>query len=234
MRKYLIFLLSFLFVLTGVFYTGFKVSSSRTFQLSGELIHKVDTTEKVVALTFDDGPTKNTGEVLDILKALDVKATFFVTGREIEENMDEAKRIVLEEHELGNHSYSHQRMVLKTPSFIEEEIDRTNALIREAGYQGTIHFRPPYGKKLLVLPMVLNNKGIKTIMWDIEPETYPEIAADSKEIIKHVVERIQPGSIILLHVMYESRRESMESIAGIVTELQAQGYAFKTVSELIE
>ncbi|WP_144701996.1 polysaccharide deacetylase family protein [Fictibacillus phosphorivorans] len=234
MKKIVIYVSVAIFLLIGLGYSGLKLSSSRNFQFFGGLVTSADTAEKVVALTFDDGPTDNTDEILSILKEEGVKATFFVTGREIEENLKEAKEIVAEGHELGNHSYSHERMVLKTPSYIRNEIESTDKLIRKAGYEGKIHFRPPYGKKLIGLPYYLDKHDRKTILWNIEPETYPEIASDSTKIVKHVSRNIQPGSIILLHVMYDSRTESMKSVKGIITDLKAKGYTFKTVSEMIQ
>ncbi|MGA4721064.1 polysaccharide deacetylase family protein [Fictibacillus nanhaiensis] len=234
MKKIVIYVSVAIFLLIGLAYSGLKLSSSRDFQFFGGLVTSADTAEKVVALTFDDGPTDNTDEILSILKEEGVKATFFVTGREIEENLKEAKEIVAEGHELGNHSYSHERMVLKTPSYIRNEIESTDKLIRKAGYEGKIHFRPPYGKKLIGLPYYLDKHDRKTILWNIEPETYPEIASDSTKIVKYVSRNIQPGSIILLHVMYDSRTESMESVKGIITDLKAKGYTFKTVSEMVE
>ncbi|MBH0170121.1 polysaccharide deacetylase family protein [Fictibacillus sp. 18YEL24] len=233
MKKIVIYVSVAIFLLIGLGYSGLKLSSSRNFQFFGGLVTSADTAEKVVALTFDDGPTDNTDEILSILKEEGVKATFFVTGREIEENLKEAKEIVAEGHELGNHSYSHERMVLKTPSYIRNEIESTDKLIRKAGYEGKIHFRPPYGKKLIGLPYYLDKHDRKTILWNIEPETYPEIASDSTKIVKHVSRNIQPGSIILLHVMYDSRTETMKSVKGIITDLKAKGYTFKTVSEMI-
>jgi chitin deacetylase len=68
---------------------------------------------------------------------------------------------------------------------------------------------------------------------DIEPDSYPEVAADSEKIINHVIERARPGSIILLHVMYKSREPSLQAVAGIIDRLKEQGYEFKTVSELM-
>ena len=215
-------------------YVCLTISRSRSFQFFGGIVDQVETTEKVVALTFDDGPTGKTDEILKILEELDVKATFFVTGRELNDNMDGGREIVAAGHELGNHSYSHKRMVLKAPSFIRREIDQTDRLIRDTGYTGDIHFRPPNGKKLLLLPYILKQYDKKTIMWNLEPDSYPDIAASSQNIVGHVVENITPGSIILLHVMYESRHESLNSVTGIVTELRAAGYEFKTVSELLE
>lgn len=211
-----------------------QASRSRTFQFFGRLTARVDTSQKVVALTFDDGPTPDlTGEVLSVLEEGHVRATFFVTGAELERNMAEGKRIVAAGHELGNHSYSHQRMVLVTPSFVEREVARTDELIREAGHQGEIYFRPPFGKKLFTLPYYLSRTGRRSVTWDVEPESYPEVAADSDKIAEHVLARTRPGSIIILHVMYPGRGESLEAVRKIVEGLKAQGYSFRTLSELL-
>jgi peptidoglycan-N-acetylglucosamine deacetylase len=211
---------------------AYKVSNSRTFQFFGEIISRVNTRQKVVALTFDDGPTPGaTEEVLSILNEAGVKATFFVIGANLERNPEEGRKIVAAGHELGNHTYSHKRMVLKTPSFIESEIERTDQLIRQAGYQSAIHFRPPYGKKLILLPYFLARTSRKTITWDVEPDSYPEIAADSNKIVAHVMEKTKPGSIILLHVM--GRSESLKAVKGVIAGLKGEGYSFKTVSEML-
>lgn len=221
-------------LLAGIAFLLFEVSKSRNFQFFGGIINQAETEEKVVALTFDDGPSVNTAEILSILRHEDIKATFYLTGKEIEENLEDAKKIVDEGHEIGNHSYSHTRMVLKSPSFIKEEIEKTDDLIRQAGFEGDIHFRPPYGKKLLFLPYYLSKHDRKTILWNIEPETFPEIDGDADKISEHVVENIEPGSIILLHVMYESREESLKSAKKIIASLKEQGYQMTTVSELLK
>lgn len=211
-----------------------QISRSRTFQFFGQLVPRVNTSQKVVALTFDDGPTPEaTDQILSALEGEHVRATFFVTGAELEKNMAEGRRLVAAGHELGNHTYSHERMVLVTPSFVRREVERTDELIREAGHRGEIHFRPPYGKKLFVLPYYLSRTGRKSITWDVEPESHPEVAADSDKIAEHVLSRARPGSIIILHVMYGSRVESLKAVKKIVAGLKAQGYSFKTVTELL-
>ena len=211
-----------------------QISRSRTFQFFGELVPRVNTSQKVVALTFDDGPTPEaTGQILSVLEEEHVRATFFVTGADLEKNMAEGRRIVAAGHELGNHTYSHERMVLVTPSFVRREVERTDELIREAGYRGEIHFRPPYGKKLFALPYYLSRTGRKSVTWDVEPDSYPEVAADADRIAEHVLARARPGSIIILHVMYSSRGESLRAVKKIVTGLKTQGYSFRTVTELL-
>jgi len=232
MRKKL--LITFPVVLLVGFVSLWQVSNSRSFQFFGTIVPRVNTSEKVVALSFDDGPTKGaTDAVLKALYEMNVKATFFVMGAELEQNMDEGRKIVAAGHELGNHSYSHVRMVLVTPSFVQEEIEKTDRLIKEAGYTGEINFRPPYGKKLLALPYYLSKAGRKTIMWDVEPDSNPRTAGDSRTIIEETRNRVRPGSIILLHVMYPSRQQSLKAVKGIIESLQGDGYRFVTVSELL-
>src|SRR5436190_630587 len=214
--------------------TLWQVSRSRTFQFFGELIPRVNTSQKVVALTFDDGPVPGpTSKILAILELEHVRATFFVTGAELQAHMPEGKRIVEAGHELGNHSFSHQRMLLVTPSFVRQEIESTDSLIRETGYQGPITFRPPYGKKLFALPYYLWKTGRKSVTWDVEPDSFPDIASDANKISDFVLSKTHPGSIIILHVMYQSRVESMKAVKKIIEGLKAKGYSFKTVSELI-
>jgi peptidoglycan-N-acetylglucosamine deacetylase len=225
-----VFLL-FLIVLTVLWL--YQISRSRTFQFFGEIIPSMDTNEKVVALTFDDGPSKETDKILSILSDLNVKATFFVTGAGLEKHMSEGEKIVASGHELGNHSYSHKRMIFKSIDFVQKEIEKTDSLIKGVGYQGDIHFRPPFGKKLFILPYYLRNHNRKNVMWDVEPESYPEVAESAEKITQYVLENTKPGSIILLHVMFKDGKESVKSIKGIVSGLKQQGYSFKTVSELL-
>jgi peptidoglycan/xylan/chitin deacetylase (PgdA/CDA1 family) len=211
-----------------------EVSNSHTFQFFGLIVPRVNTSEKVVALTFDDGPTPSgTSEILKVLDEMHVKATFFVIGAELEQNMSEGRKIVAAGHELGNHSYSHARMILVTPNFVQQEVEKTDRLIREVGYTGEINFRPPFGKKLFALPYYLSKTGRRTITWDVEADSKPEIARDAKKIIDVALPQVRPGSIILLHVMYPSRHESLKAVVGIVESLRREGYRFVTVSELL-
>ncbi len=215
-------------------FAAWRVADSRTFQLFGEIVPRVNTSRKLLALTFDDGPTPGgTAAVLKVLREKNVRATFFVTGRELEEHPEAGREIVAAGHELGNHSYSHARMVFVTPSFVRREVERTDELIRAAGYAGEIHFRPPYGKKLLALPLYLSGHGRKTVTWDVAPDSEAGAAQDSESLTRYARERARPGSIILLHVMYPARAESLKAVAGIVESLERDGYRFVTVSELL-
>jgi peptidoglycan/xylan/chitin deacetylase (PgdA/CDA1 family) len=215
-------------------WSAWRLMNARTIQLFGGIVPRVEASEPIVALTFDDGPTARfTDEILAILREEGVKATFFAVGEALERNPAECQKIVAEGHDLGNHSYSHQRMVLKPYSFIQREIEQTDQLIRQCGYEGEIHFRSPNGKKLVLLPYYLNRTGRKNIFWDVAPEGDRRVAADADRVVEYVLEETQPGSIILLHIMYRSRVASREALPGIIQGLREKGYRFVTISELL-
>lgn len=222
------FALILLLLITG--YGLFQISKSRTFQFFGEIVPRVETNNKVVALTFDDGPTEYTQDVLKTLQEKDTKATFFVMGSQLEKNPQIGKAISLAGHELGNHSYSHQRMWFKSQSFIADEIEKTNTLIRETGYNGDIHFRPPYSKKIFGLPWYLSQHNIKTIMVDVEPDTY---GSDADFLVEYTLENTKSGSIILLHPFCDTCSGQRDAISRIIDGLRNEGYQFLTVSQLL-
>ncbi|QUH26506.1 polysaccharide deacetylase family protein [Serpentinicella alkaliphila] len=221
-------------IIISLIYISNELSHSRKFQFFGGLVTNINTDLKVVALTFDDGPGPNTNEVLEIMRNHDVKGTFYLSGYEIERNIFDAKKIVNDGHEIGNHTYSHKRMIFKSPSFIKYELEKTDELIRNIEYGGDISFRPPNGRRLILLPYILSKQNRSTVLWNIEPESYAEVATDADKIVDYVVKNIEPGSIILLHVMYESRRQSLNAVEGIISSLKEEGYSFLTVTELLE
>ena len=217
-------------LLIGAF-GAWKLANARRFQLFGTLVARVETAERVVALTFDDGPTPGrTEELLAVLERHGAVATFFLVGRDIDAHPAEARAIAAAGHEIGNHSWSHARLVFKSPSFIRAEVDRADEAIARIGYRGPRLFRPPFGKKLVYLPYLLGERGVPTIMWDVEPDSDPGSAAD---IARRAVTEVRPGSIVLLHVMFSSRDPSLEAVEPILVELGRAGYRFVTVSQLL-
>lgn len=212
-------------------WASLKLSNSRRYQLFGELVTRVPTADSVVALTFDDGPVLSyTDSVLRVLADSNVRATFFTVGASLQEHPDIAARIERAGHELGNHSYSHRRLVLKTPGYVRREIRETDRLIRSAGYRDTIHFRPPYGKRLVVLPWILSRYSRPIILADLEPDSRTR---DAARMVEYVRRNVRPGSIILLHVEVPSRAAGREALPRIIGALHAAGYRFVTVSELL-
>ena len=227
-----IFLVVFL-ILSLAAVATFETMNSRTFQFFGGIVNRINTHDKVVALTFDDGPSPAVDTILTILNSENVTATFFLIGNEIEQYPEETKKLISAGQEIGNHTYSHNRMVFKTPSYIKEEIEKTDNLIREMGYTEPIQFRPPYSKKFIFLPYYLKQHERKTILWDLEPNSLPEIDSSADNMVKYVVDNVKPGSIILLHPMYDNKGTTIGALKGIIEGLKAKGYEFKTINELL-
>ncbi len=222
-------------VVIGLLIALWSISRSRDYQLFGELVNRVDTDENVIALTFDDGPTaKHTPGVLALLREKDVTATFFLIGSEAEQNIDQTRAIVAAGHEIGNHTFTHPDMTLADEAKAAEEVEKTDAAIRAAGYDGEILFRPPFGKKLFGLPLYLAKHDRTSVTWDVEPESFDDIAADPQKMTAHVLETTKPGSIIILHVMYDSRESSRQALPHIIDGLKAKGFRFVTVSDLMK
>ncbi|MDG2048356.1 MAG: polysaccharide deacetylase family protein [Halioglobus sp.] len=208
---------------------------------SGAIV-KAPVTEKLVALTYDDGPNPpHTQNLLGMLNRHSVKVTFFPKGQNIEAFPESVRAIVREGHEIGNHSYSHNPMVSLSKTDMLEELVLSNRLIENlVGYEPVL-FRPPYGIQGPGLKMALEELDMTSILmsssgldWEI---------TDPKLIASTVVESVEPGSIVLLHDGHgdvndpnaqDSRAASVEATDIIIKELKAQGYRFVTVGELIQ
>jgi len=215
-------------------FVTWRIADARRFQLFGSIVSRATVPDSLIALTFDDGPNPTYAEfVLETLERHDVQATFFIIGSELTKYPEFGQQLVAAGHELGNHSYSHARMILKSPGFIRREIETTDSLIRAAGYNGPIYFRPPYCKKLLTLPFYLARHHRTAVTWDLEPESFPEINKHADRIEDYILTKVRPGSIILLHPWYGAQA-SRDALEKVIRELQGRGYRFVTVSRLLE
>ncbi|HLC23688.1 MAG TPA: polysaccharide deacetylase family protein [Dehalococcoidia bacterium] len=184
---------------------------------------------KRVFLTFDDGPCHPyTSQVLDTLKTAGARATFFVCGRNVQLHPELAGRIVNEGHAIGNHTYSHS----KARAFLGwwgNQVDRTTDIIREATGVETKLFRPPWGLLPPWLNHVMKAKGYRTFRWDIKANDWETPGAEV--ICRRVVERVKPGSVVLLHDGEKSladtnRSQTVLALSGIISILSQQGYQF--------
>jgi peptidoglycan/xylan/chitin deacetylase (PgdA/CDA1 family) len=212
-----------------------QLARSRTVQLFGRLVAEAPRGDSLVALTLDDGPVAGVVDsLIDVLRTRGARATFFVTGRELAGNPDAGRKLVAAGHELGNHSYSHRRMVLISTGRVRGEVERTDSLLRAVGQRGPLWFRPPFGYKLFALPRYLAAHGRMTVMWSIEPDSYPDVAATPEGIVRHVLERVRSGSIVLLHPWYPSRRTSRAAIGPLVDSLRGRGYRVVPVGRLLD
>jgi len=210
------------------------LARSRTYQTFGRPISRVTTTDSIVALTFDDGPTDaRVDSVLRILESRNVRATFFLIGGSIASAPGAAHAIAARGHELANHTYTHRHMVFRTLGTYRSEIERTDSLLRAAGARGAIAVRPPYGYKLIGLPYVLWRMDRTTVTWDIEPESFPQVARSADGIVRHVLDRVHPGAIVLMHPWYSSGAPTRAALPVLIDSLRARGYRTTTVGELI-
>ena len=183
-----------------------------------------------MALTFDDGPSPwHTPKVLTVLDQHQVKATFFMMGSNVERYPAVARDVLHRGHEIGNHSYSHPKLVLMSPGRVRDEIERTDKLLRDIGVTGDIHFRPPHASKFIVLPYVLVQMKKLSVLGDVSAEEWRQrpAAVMTESILRHV----RPGSIIGLHD--PTGAEMLRTLQDILPALAAQGYRFETVSELV-
>lgn len=225
------------FTLLLVFFVVFMwLKSHRSPQILGKCIHRVDTSVKVVALTFDDGPSEHTEEILKILHSHEVPATFFLLGQNAEQFQTLVRQIYEVGHEIGNHSYSHQPFIFKSLAFMREEIERTDQVIRRAGYQGIIHFRAPYGRKLIGLPWILYKSKRPHILFDVIPDDWASPGVPT--IVDRILAQTKPGSIILCHDgngdhKGQDRWQTVQAIPIVIEKLKAEGYRFVTISELL-
>lgn len=210
------------------------VITSRRFQFFGGMVRRVEVRAPVVALTFDDAPSSFFfTEIRDTLRARSARGTFFVVGALAERDPSMLRDLVADGHELGNHSWSHHRMVLKSAATIRSELERCDALIREAGQKGPIHFRPPYCAKLIGLPRYLSRTGRRTILWDVEPDSISGGEPSPDEIVRRTLARTRAGSIILLHPMGKGNPNARAALPAIIDGLREHGFRLVTVSELL-
>lgn len=218
-------------ILVGAFAT-WRISKAHCFQLVGDLTCRIDTDEKIVALSFDDGPTpEGVDAVLAQLEARNIKATFFLIGNRMEKYPGQARRLLAAGHELANHSYTHTRMIGQSAATYDAEIAQTDRLLKVEGAPKPALFRPPFGKRLIGLPLAVGRAGYRTIMWDVEDDAdhYP----DPKDYARHLLRQVRPGSIILIHPMYRTNQTARDALPLVLDGLIAKGYRVVPVGELL-
>ena len=183
-------------------------------------------TGKQIALTFDDGPNPTyTTKLLDGLRERGVHATFFLLGQNVEQYPEIVRTMHEDGHLIGNHTYSHMQLTSGNGEQFAEELKKTDEAIFAITGEHTEYVRPPYGiwdkkyeQELDMLP----------VLWNIDPKDW--CTSDAGTVITRVTGHAEENAIILLHDCYGS---SVEAALQIIDILQAQGYEFVTVDELI-
>ncbi len=216
---------------------GYAIPTSPVF---GKVYYKGDNHNKVAALTFDDGPNEPyTSEVLDILDKYNVKATFFCVGQNVQLYPETAKRIVAEGHVLGNHSYTHNANHALTEYGAKDLIVAEKAIFDTVGVEPHL-YRPPHGKKSPWELDAVKDQGMIEVTWSVS--TGELNTRSFEKVADRIVDETHQGEIILLHDGYGTSHNcsqadkslTVEALPLIIEKLQAEGYTFVTVPELLD
>lgn len=195
-----------------------------------EEANKIPKGDKYIALTFDDGPTGNEGgrteRLLDGLKERNAHATFFLCGYRVKDFNSMMKRYLAEGHEVGNHTMDH-RLAHEVSDGDYEQVSSNNDLIQSYTGQKPTVFRPCGGEYNDSVQASMKKLGMPIILWDVD--TLDWKYRDAASVKQHILDGAQDGAIVLEHDLYET---TVEGVLAAIDELQQQGYAFVTVSEL--
>ena len=213
---------------------AYGLGHPRSTLLAPALVRSADPRE--VMLTFDDGPSvPYTGQILDLLRANGIKATFFLCGRNAERYPDLVRRIRDEGHAIGNHTWSHEYLYLKNREMIAREIDRTQDILEKiAGVRPQL-FRPPFGVRGFPLNGILEERGMKMMLWSARGH---DGALDSAGISAKTIAQLEPGAIVLLHDGFEAhelvdRSATVAALPAIIAGARAAGYAFAPLQKSV-
>lgn len=182
------------------------------------------TYDKIVAFTFDDGPSEYTMEIVNTLVLNNSKATFFELGNRMKYNQEIVKNVLNNGMEIGSHTYAHKNLNKLTIEEIDEEINSTNIIFNEITGENIKLLRPPYGN---ANELVKSRVNTPIITWNIDTNDW--LYKDSEHVYNHIIENIESGDIILMHDVYS---ETVEAVKKVVPYLIEKGYKITTVSEL--
>jgi peptidoglycan/xylan/chitin deacetylase (PgdA/CDA1 family) len=193
----------------------------------------VPKTQKVVALTFDDGPwEKATPQILEVLKKNRIKATFFWIGKHLLLYPEVARQVLDDGHVVGNHTWSHLYTDVE-PAIAAREIDNTSALMTKLLGVRTNLFRPPGGRLKNGLVEYATKRKYLIALWSIDPRD-SHLPIKAEQIVDTVLKEIQPGGVILLHDGGGDRSATIKALPVLISRLRTKGYKFVTLPELLK
>lgn len=233
-KKMLIIALCMSFTCTTVYSAPVK-KDRQYYEERGDIIWEVKTKQKLIALTFDDGPDpKQTTEILHLLKQYGVKSTFFVIGKRVARYPELVRAMVAEGHEIANHTYNHIYFDRNTSEqLIHQEMVETQKVIQAAAqYQATL-FRPPGGKYNEKIVNTAKRLNLKSIMWSWHQDTRDWSLPGVSKITNKVLQNARNGDIVLFHDYVHGPTQTRAALEIILPELKKQGYQFVTVTELL-
>ncbi|MBD2606056.1 polysaccharide deacetylase family protein [Scytonema hofmannii FACHB-248] len=211
---------------------GLAYSVPQRFQGATIAEAKLSQGQKVIALTFDDGPwIGSTAKVLDILKKNNIKGTFFIVGQMLKEHPDLGVRIVTEGHAIANHTWTH-RYHFMNPQVAAYEVDSTSKLIYQTTGVKTTLFRPPGGIMNNGVAAYARNQKYTIVMWSADSVDYSRPPVS--RLIHNVTKASKPGGIVLMHDGGGNRSHSVQALPQIIDYFKKQKYSFVTIPELLE
>jgi peptidoglycan/xylan/chitin deacetylase (PgdA/CDA1 family) len=230
-RNGLITLLIVLFVFS-FFKLNFAMEKDRSYyESTGNVLWDIKTDEKVIALTFDDGPHATyTPQVLDLLAKYDAKATFFVVGINAVKHPNIILRQQSEGHEIANHTFTHPYS--PTMKKLEQELIDTNKTLFDIIGTYPNLYRPVGGSYNEPIINTAVQNGFKVVMWSWHQDTEDWKNPGVKKIVTKVVSGARPGDVVLFHDAGGDRSQTVKALEEILIQLQKEGYEFVTVSEL--
>ncbi|MFF3847200.1 polysaccharide deacetylase family protein [Streptomyces sp. NPDC002328] len=179
---------------------------------------------KCVALTFDDGPIADTRRLLRVLKDRNVKATFYVVGKNVQKNPSTVRTAALAGHQIGNHGWDHADLTKLSAAKVRSQLSRTDAAVKQATGKNPTTLRAPYGAHNATVRSVA---GRPLVHWSIDTLDWKH--RDTARLIRTVNAQTKPGDIVLLHDIH---RTTVDAVPGIVNALKSRGYHFVTVDQL--
>lgn len=207
----------------------------------GQILVRDDTKQKMVALTFDDGPNgQATRAMVDILAARHVPATFFMVGRSVAADPTTTKYVTDHGFSIGNHTWDHSfRIPVMSPNGIARELARTSTVIQKTTSITPEFFRPPHGYRSPQLLYEAHREHLRAVDWSVDPQDYNTGNADT--ITQRVLSSVKPGSIILLHdglqdglkvKTLHNREGTIAALPQILDGLQKKGYTIVPLAKL--
>lgn len=199
--------------------------TARSILPDGYWHHPEDSAESPCHLTFDDGPfPETTPRLLEMLAEHDVKATFFFTGRNVEQYPELAKLTKDQGHQIGNHTYSHVAPLIVSKSLFEKEVDATSRLIKEATGEAPTLFRPPYGLIDPKKSFSLKERNLKCVYWGPVAEDWNDVGVH--EVVRRITRQTRAGSLIVLHESKRNSRQCVTATHEIVKWSVSRGHRF--------
>ncbi|NJK37446.1 MAG: polysaccharide deacetylase family protein [Oscillatoriales cyanobacterium RM2_1_1] len=188
--------------------------------------------QKVIALTFDDGPwPKTTPQILKTLKQNEIKATFFWVGAALENHPDIGQQVVAEGHVIANHTWHHRYKPMSSATAAKEVESLADLIDQLTGLETSL-FRPPGGVENNGLVEYVHSQDYVNVMWSIDSRDWSKISA--AQIEKNILNAVKPGQIVLMHDGGGNRSATAKALPKIIAELKRQGYEFVTVPELLQ